>query len=83
MSTTFETEFLPDGIGAIMISGKEEAVGEKIVVRHKTKLLTIGSAYADTRTTPIWISKRTRTVLFLAVLVALVLLTGVIPSVPV
>ena len=53
------------------------------MVRHKAKLLTIGSAHADTGTTPIWVSKRTRTVLFLAVLVALVLLTGVIPSVPV
>ena len=53
------------------------------MVRHKTKLLTIGSAHADTGTTPIWVSKRTWTVLFLAVLVALVLLTGVIPSVPV
>jgi hypothetical protein len=43
----------------------------------------VGSGRTEVRSTPIWVSKRTRTVLFLAVLVALVLLTGVIPSVPV
>ncbi len=42
----------------------------------------VGSAHTETAPTPIWISKRTRTVLLLGGLVALVLLIWYSPSVP-
>jgi hypothetical protein len=61
----------------------EDAIVTKAMREEERSAGRMGCGHTEVRPTPIWVSKRTRTVLLLSVPVALVLLTWIMPSVPV
>ena len=61
----------------------KDAVKEELIGQENKSSGQVGPESTETQATPIWISKRTRTVLLACGLVALVLIMWYSPSVPI